>query len=130
MHANSRTEEQEAYAGDIVAIVGLKDTTTGDSLCDEAHPIKLEEMEFMKPVIEQAIEPKDKQAQEKLGIALSKLMEEDPTFKAYTDEQTGQTIIAGMGELHLDIIVDRMKREFNVEELTLYYILSKWGLEK
>ena len=115
MHSNNRTDIDEVLAGDICAVVGLKNTGTGDTLCEEGHPIKLEEMEFMKPVIEQAIEPKDKQAQEKLGIALSKLMEEDPTFKAYTDEQTGQTIIAGMGELHLDILVDRMKREFNVE---------------
>ncbi|MBE7076680.1 MAG: elongation factor G [Clostridiales bacterium] len=115
MHSNNRTDIDEVLAGDICAVVGLKYTGTGDTLCDEKFPIKLEEMEFMKPVIEQAIEPKDKQAQEKLGIALSKLMEEDPTFKAYTDEQTGQTIIAGMGELHLDILVDRMKREFGVE---------------
>ncbi len=115
MHSNNRTDIDEVLAGDICAVVGLKLTGTGDTLCDENHPIKLEEMEFMKPVIEQAIEPKDKQAQEKLGIALGKLMEEDPTFKAYTDEQTGQTIIAGMGELHLDILVDRMKREFGVE---------------
>ena len=115
MHSNNRTDIDEVLAGDICAVVGLKNTGTGDTLCDEGHPIKLEEMEFMKPVIEQAIEPKDKQAQEKLGIALGKLMEEDPTFKAYTDEQTGQTIIAGMGELHLDILVDRMKREFGVE---------------
>ena len=115
MHSNNRTDIDEVLAGDICAVVGLKNTGTGDTLCDEKFPIKLEEMEFMKPVIEQAIEPKDKQAQEKLGIALGKLMEEDPTFKAYTDEQTGQTIIAGMGELHLDILVDRMKREFNVE---------------
>ena len=115
MHSNNRTDIDEVLAGDICAVVGLKNTGTGDTLCDESHPIKLEEMEFMKPVIEQAIEPKDKQAQEKLGIALSKLMEEDPTFKAYTDDQTGQTIIAGMGELHLEILVDRMKREFGVE---------------
>ena len=115
MHSNNRTDIDEVLAGDICAVVGLKNTGTGDTLCDEKFPIKLEEMEFMKPVIEQAIEPKDKQAQEKLGIALSKLMEEDPTFKAYTDEQTGQTIIAGMGELHLEILVDRMKREFGVE---------------
>ncbi len=115
MHSNNRTDIDEVLAGDICAVVGLKNTGTGDTLCDESHPIKLEEMEFMKPVIEQAIEPKDKQAQEKLGIALGKLMEEDPTFKSYTDEQTGQTIIAGMGELHLDILVDRMKREFGVE---------------
>ncbi len=115
MHSNNRTDIDEVLAGDICAVVGLKNTGTGDTLCDEKFPIKLEEMEFMKPVIEQAIEPKDKQAQEKLGIALSKLMEEDPTFKAYTDDQTGQTIIAGMGELHLEILVDRMKREFGVE---------------
>jgi len=115
MHSNNRTDIDEVLAGDICAVVGLKVTGTGDTLCDESQPIKLEEMEFMKPVIEQAIEPKDKQAQEKLGIALGKLMEEDPTFKSYTDEQTGQTIIAGMGELHLDILVDRMKREFGVE---------------
>lgn len=115
MHANNRTDIPEVLAGDICAVVGLKNTGTGDTLCDENHPIKLEEMEFMKPVIEQAIEPKDKQAQEKLGIAIAKLMEEDPTFKSYTDDQTGQTIIAGMGELHLDILVDRMKREFGVE---------------
>ena len=115
MHANNRTDIDEVLAGDICAVVGLKNTGTGDTLCDENHPIKLEEMEFMKPVIQQAIEPKDKQAQEKLGIAISKLMEEDPTFKSYTDDQTGQTIIAGMGELHLDILVDRMKREFGVE---------------
>ena len=115
MHANNRTDIPEVLAGDICAVVGLKNTGTGDTLCDENHPIKLEEMEFMKPVIEQAIEPKDKQAQEKLGIAIAKLMEEDPTFKSYTNDQTGQTIIAGMGELHLDILVDRMKREFDVE---------------
>ena len=115
MHSNNRTDIDEVLAGDICAVVGLKNTGTGDTLCDEKFPIKLEEMEFMKPVIEQAIEPKDKQAQEKLGIALGKLMEEDPTFKAYTDDQTGQTIIAGMGELHLEILVDRMKREFGVE---------------
>ena len=115
MHSNNRTDIDEVLAGDICAVVGLKNTGTGDTLCDENSPIKLEEMEFMKPVIEQAIEPKDKQAQEKMGIALSKLMEEDPTFKAYTDNQTGQTIIAGMGELHLEILVDRMKREFGVD---------------
>ena len=115
MHANNRTDISEVLAGDICAVVGLKNTGTGDTLCDESHPIKLEEMEFMAPVIEEAIEPKDKQAQEKLGIALSKLMEEDPTFKSYTNDQTGQTIIAGMGELHLEILVDRMKREFGVD---------------
>ena len=115
MHANSRTEIDEAYAGDIVAIVGLKDTTTGDTLCDENAPIILESMEFPDPVIQIAIEPKTKAGQEKMGLALQKLAEEDPTFKTYTDQETGQTIIAGMGELHLDIIVDRLKREFKVE---------------
>ena len=115
MHANNRTDIPEVLAGDICAVVGLKNTGTGDTLCDENHPIKLEEMEFMEPVIQEAIEPKDKAAQEKMGIAIAKLMEEDPTFKSYTDNQTGQTIIAGMGELHLDILVDRMKREFSVE---------------
>ena len=115
MHANSRTEIDEAHAGDIVAIVGLKDTTTGDTLCDEDHPIILESMEFPEPVIQIAIEPKTKAGQEKMGLALQKLAEEDPTFKTYTDQETGQTIIAGMGELHLDIIVDRLKREFKVE---------------
>ena len=115
MHANNRTDIPEVLAGDICAVVGLKNTGTGDTLCDENHPIKLEEMEFMEPVIQEAIEPKDKAAQEKMGIAIAKLMEEDPTFKSYTDNQTGQTIIAGMGELHLDILVDRMKREFGVE---------------
>jgi len=115
MHANSRTEIEEAHAGDIVAIVGLKDTTTGDTLCDEEHPIILESMEFPEPVIQIAIEPKTKAGQEKMGLALQKLAEEDPTFKTYTDQETGQTIIAGMGELHLDIIVDRLKREFKVE---------------
>ena len=103
------------YAGDIAAAVGLKNTTTGDTLCDEKHPIILESMEFPEPVIRVAIEPKTKAGQEKMGIALAKLAEEDPTFKAYTDEETGQTIIAGMGELHLEIIVDRLMREFKVE---------------
>ena len=103
------------YAGDIAAAVGLKNTTTGDTLCDEKHPIILESMEFPDPVIRVAIEPKTKAGQEKMGIALAKLAEEDPTFKAYTDEETGQTIIAGMGELHLEIIVDRLMREFKVE---------------
>ena len=103
------------YAGDIAAAVGLKNTTTGDTLCDEKHPIILESMEFPEPVIRVAIEPKTKAGQEKMGIALAKLAEEDPTFKAYTDEETGQTIIAGMGELHLEIIVDRLLREFKVE---------------
>ena len=115
MHANSRTEIDQAHAGDIVAIVGLKDTTTGDTLCDESAPIVLESMEFPEPVIQIAIEPTTKAGQEKMGLALQKLAEEDPTFKTYTDQETGQTIIAGMGELHLDIIVDRLKREFKVE---------------
>ena len=115
MHANHREEIDHVYAGDIAAAVGLKDTTTGDTLCDEKHPIILESMEFPDPVIQIAIEPKTKAGQEKMGIALSKLAEEDPTFKTYTDEETGQTIIAGMGELHLEIIVDRLLREFKVE---------------
>mgnify|MGYP000942465278 CR=1 FL=1 len=106
---------EKVYAGDIAAAVGLKDVTTGNTLCDPEHPIILESMEFPEPVIDIAIEPKDKAAQEKMGIALAKLAEEDPTFKAYTNQETGQTIIAGMGELHLDIIVDRLKREFKVE---------------
>ena len=115
MHANHREDITKVYTGDIAAAVGLKDVTTGDTLCDESHPIILESMEFPEPVIDIAIEPKDKVAQEKMAIALSKLAEEDPTFKTYTDQETGQTIIAGMGELHLDIIVDRLKREFKVE---------------
>lgn len=115
MHSNNRTEIDEVFAGDIAAAVGLKDTTTGDTLCDEQSEIILESMEFPEPVISVAIEPASKGDQDKMGIALSKLAEEDPTFKAYTDEETGQTIISGMGELHLDIIVDRMKREFKVE---------------
>ncbi|MBQ6686153.1 MAG: elongation factor G, partial [Firmicutes bacterium] len=115
MHANHREEIDMVYAGDIAAAVGLKDTTTGDTLCDEDHPIILESMEFPDPVIQIAIEPKTKAGQEKMGIALSKLAEEDPTFKTFTDEETGQTIIAGMGELHLEIIVDRLLREFKVE---------------
>ena len=115
MHANSRQEIEEAHAGDIVAIVGLKDTATGDTLCDPNNPIVLESMEFPDPVIKVAIEPKSKNSQEKMAIALIKLAEEDPTFKTYTDQETGQTIIAGMGELHLDIIVDRLFREFKVE---------------
>ena len=115
MHANHREDIPICYAGDIAAAVGLKNTTTGDTLCDEAHPIILESMNFPDPVIRVAIEPKTKAGQEKMGIALSKLAEEDPTFKAYTDEETGQTIIAGMGELHLEIIVDRLLREFKVE---------------
>ena len=115
MHANHREDIPVCYSGDIAAAVGLKNTTTGDTLCDEAHPIILESMNFPDPVITVAIEPKTKAGQEKMGIALSKLAEEDPTFKAYTDEETGQTIIAGMGELHLEIIVDRLLREFKVE---------------
>ena len=115
MHANHRQDLEMVYAGDIAAAVGLKNTTTGDTLCDEKHPIILESMEFPEPVIRVAIEPKTKAGQEKMCIALAKLAEEDPTFKAYTDEETGQTIIAGMGELHLEIIVDRLMREFKVE---------------
>ncbi|MBO8165264.1 MAG: elongation factor G [Brevibacillus sp.] len=115
MHANHREEIPVVYAGDIAAAVGLKDTTTGDTLCDEKAPVILESMEFPEPVIQVAIEPKSKADQDKMGIALSKLAEEDPTFRAWTDEETGQTIIAGMGELHLEIIVDRLKREFKVE---------------
>ena len=115
MHANHREEIDEVYSGDICAIVGLKDTTTGDTLCDDAHPIILEQMEFPEPVIKVAIEPKTKHGQEKMTLALLKLAEEDPTFKFYTDKETGQTIIAGMGELHLEIIVDRLLREFKVE---------------
>jgi elongation factor G len=115
MHANNRTDIPQVYAGDIAAAVGLKNTTTGDTLCDEKAPIMLESMEFPDPVIRVAIEPKTKAGQEKMGIALAKLAEEDPTFKTYTDEETGQTIIAGMGELHLEIIVDRLLREFKVE---------------
>ena len=115
MHANHRQDIEKVYSGDIAAAVGLKNTTTGDTLCDEKHPIILESMEFPEPVIRVAIEPKTKAGQEKMGIALAKLAEEDPTFKAYTDEETGQTIIAGMGELHLEIIVDRLLREFRVE---------------
>jgi len=115
MHANNREELETCYAGDIAAAVGLKNTTTGDTLCDEKHPVILESMNFPEPVIRVAIEPKTKAGQEKMGIALAKLAEEDPTFKCYTDEETGQTIIAGMGELHLEIIVDRLLREFKVE---------------
>ncbi|MBQ6921935.1 MAG: elongation factor G [Clostridia bacterium] len=115
MHANHREEVEEVSAGEIVALVGLKDTTTGDTLCDENKPIILEKMEFPDPVIQIAIEPKTKAGQEKMGFALAKLAEEDPSFKTYTDQETGQTIIAGMGELHLEIIVDRLLREFRVE---------------
>ena len=115
MHANHREDLETCYAGDIAAAVGLKNTTTGDTLCDEKHPIILESMNFPEPVIRVAIEPKTKAGQEKMGIALAKLAEEDPTFRCYTDEETGQTLIAGMGELHLEIIVDRLLREFKVE---------------
>ncbi len=115
MHANTREQIEEAMAGDIVAIAGLKDTTTGDTLCDAAHPVILERMEFPDPVIEVAVEPKTKADQEKMGVALQRLAAEDPSFRVSSDEESGQTVIAGMGELHLDILVDRMKREFNVE---------------
>ena len=115
MHSNHRKDIERVYSGDIAAAVGLKNTTTGDTLCDEKNPVILESMEFPEPVIQLAIEPKTKAGQEKMGIALSKLAEEDPTFRTWTDEETGQTIIAGMGELHLEIIVDRMLREFKVE---------------
>jgi len=115
MHANSRQEITEVYSGDIAAAVGLKDTGTGDTLCDEKHPVILESMNFPEPVIEIAVEPKTKADQDKMGVALGKLTEEDPTLRAHTDEETGQTILAGMGELHLDIIIDRMRREFKVE---------------
>ncbi|MBO5232186.1 MAG: elongation factor G, partial [Clostridia bacterium] len=115
MHANHREDIETCYAGDIAAAVGLKNTTTGDTLCDEKHPVILESMNFPEPVIRVAIEPKTKAGQEKMGLALAKLAEEDPTFRCYTDEETGQTIIAGMGELHLEIIVDRLLREFKVE---------------
>src|SRR5215210_6164274 len=115
MHANKREEIKEVYAGDIAAAVGLKSVTTGDTLCDEKQPIVLESMVFPEPVISLAIEPKTKADQEKLGQGMQKLMAEDPTFRVATDEQTGQVVIAGMGELHLEIIVDRLKREFGVE---------------
>ena len=115
MHANHREDVDKIYAGDIAAVIGVKNTTTGDTLCDENHPVILESMVFPEPVIRVAIEPKTKAGQEKMGIALAKLAEEDPTFKTYSDEETGQTIIAGMGELHLEIIVDRLLREFKVE---------------
>jgi len=115
MHANHRAEIPEVYSGDIAAVVGLKSTTTGDTLCDTDHPIILESMDFPEPVIQMSVEPKTKSDSDKMGVALQKLAEEDPTFRTYTDEETGQTIIAGMGELHLDILVDRMKREFKVE---------------
>ena len=115
MHANQRTEIKEVLAGDIAAAVGLKDVTTGDTLCAIDRKVRLERMEFPEPVISVAVEPKTKADQEKMGIALGKLAQEDPSFRVHTDEESGQTIISGMGELHLDIIVDRMKREFNVE---------------
>ena len=115
MHSNARKEIEQVYAGDIAAAVGLKATTTGDTLCDEDHHIILESMEFPEPVIELSLEPKTKADQDKMGLALAKLAEEDPTFKTYTNPETGQTIIAGVGELHLDIIVDRLRREFKVE---------------
>ena len=115
MHANNRTEITEVGAGDIAAIVGLKDTITGHTLCDEKHPIQLESMKFPEPVIQLAIEPKSKDMQEKMALALAKLSREDPSFKVSTNQETGQTIIAGMGELHLEIIVDRLLREFKVE---------------
>jgi elongation factor G len=115
MHANHREDIPEVLAGNVVAAVGLKDTTTGDTLCDERHPIRLESMQFPEPVISVAVEPKTKADEDKLGVALAKLAEEDPTFKVRFDQETGQTLIAGMGELHLEIIVDRMLREFNVQ---------------
>ena len=115
MHANQREEIKEVHAGDIAAAVGLKDVTTGDTLCDPAHPIVLERMIFPEPVISQAVEPKTKPDQEKMGLALNRLAQEDPSFRVQTDEESGQTIISGMGELHLEILVDRMKREFGVE---------------
>ncbi|KAG0758655.1 hypothetical protein G6F22_019584 [Rhizopus arrhizus] len=115
MHSNNREEIKEVLAGDIAAAVGLKDTTTGDTLCSIDQPIILERMTFPEPVISMAVEPKPKSAQEKMGLALGRLAQEDPSFRVKTDEESGQTIISGMGELHLDIIVDRLKREFNVE---------------
>ena len=115
MHANKRMELDKVYSGDIAAAIGFKFTTTGDTICDEQHPVILESMEFPEPVIELAIEPKTKAGQGKLGESLAKLAEEDPTFRAHTNQETGQTIIAGMGELHLEIIVDRLLREFKVE---------------
>ena len=115
MHANQREEIKEVRAGDIAALIGMKDVTTGDTLCNADKPIILERMDFPEPVISLSVEPKTKADQEKMGIALGKLAQEDPSFRVKTDEETGQTIISGMGELHLDILVDRMKREFNVE---------------
>ena len=126
MHANERKDIDCCYAGDIAAAIGIKNTTTGDTFCDDKHPIILESMEFPEPVISVAIEPKTRAGQEKMGIALAKLAEEDPTFRTYTDEETGQTIIAGMGELHLDIIVDRLLRQhFSASNThSLRYVLS------
>ena len=115
MHANKRQELDKVYSGDIAAAIGFKFSTTGDTICDDQHPVILESMVFPEPVIDIAIEPKTKAGQDKMGEALAKLAEEDPTFRAYTDKETGQTIIAGMGELHLEIIVDRLLREFHVE---------------
>ena len=115
MHANSREEIKEVRAGDIAASVGLKEVTTGDTLTDPSHVVMLERMEFPEPVIAQAVEPKTKADQEKMGMALSRLAQEDPSFRVTTDQESGQTIISGMGELHLEIIIDRMKREFNVD---------------
>ena len=115
MHANDRKDVDEAFAGDIIALAGMKETTTGDTLCAERNPIVLERMEFPEPVIELSVEPKTKADQEKMGIALNRLSAEDPSFRVSTDHESGQTIIKGMGELHLDIIVDRMRREFKVE---------------
>ena len=115
MHANTRKEITDVYTGDIAAAVGLKATTTGDTLCDEKKPVILESLVVPDPVIELAVEPKSKADQDKMALALQKLAEEDPTFKVHTDHETGQTVIAGMGELHLDVLVDRMRREFNVE---------------
>ena len=115
MHSNDREDIQEAYAGDIIAVAGLKGSTTGDTLCDVNKPVILERMEFPDPVIEIAVEPKSKADQEKLGVGLQRLAAEDPSFRVSTDHESGQTIMAGMGELHLDILVDRLKREFGVE---------------
>ena len=115
MHANHREDKEAVFAGDIVAVVGLKNTTTGDTLSDPAHPIVLERMDFRAPVISVAVEPKTKADQEKMGLALQRLAKEDPSFRVHTDQESSQTIISGMGELHLEIIVDRMKREFNVD---------------
>ena len=124
MHANSREEISKVYSGDIAAAVGLKDTTTGDTLCDEKNLVILESMEFPEPVISLSVEPKSKADQDKMGQALQKLQEEDPTFRAHTDTETGQIIISGMGELHLDILVDRMRREFKVEANVVLHMVS------